>query len=81
MDLKQLFTNLKQQVEWSQPNMRYHEIMELINQIESIMITPPIVEEPPVIQESAIIEQPPIVEEPPQNEEVTEIVKKTKAKK
>jgi hypothetical protein len=64
-DVKKILSELRHQVEWSQPNMRYNETMRLINHLEDILFPKPtqIVKETPVVEEIPVMEEILITEE------------------
>lgn len=74
---QEIIQELKHQLNWSQPNIRYTELSNLINELEATLNTQPttkkstpIVEEPVVVEDAVIVEE--VVE--------TKVVKKTTKK-
>jgi hypothetical protein len=68
-----IIADLKHQIYWSQPNIRFNEMSALVNELENtlspteeVIIEEPIVEEPVIeeVIEETIVEETPVIEEP-----------------
>jgi|694.fasta_scaffold10563_2 hypothetical protein len=66
----QIVKELKHVVEWSQPNIRYNEIMSLIKQLE-ISLNPPTNKPTPIIEKPVV--KAPVVETPVEELTIEEI--------
>jgi hypothetical protein len=71
----EIIANLKHVTHWSQPNIKFDETMQLLNELESVLT--PIIEEPVV--EEPIIEE--VIEEPVVEEVVVKAPKRNARKK
>jgi hypothetical protein len=73
---QEIIQELKHQLNWSQPNLRYTELSNLINELEAILNT-----QSTAKKSSTIVEEPVVVEDAVVEETVeTKVVKKTTKK-
>lgn len=80
-----IIADLKHQIHWSQPNIRFNELTALVNELENTIFPSEVVVEEPVVEEGMeeIIVEEEVVEEIVVEESVTELptpVKTTKKK-
>lgn len=73
----QIVKELKHVVEWSQPNIRYNEIMSLIKQLES-SLNPTQKPIPTPVVETIVVKEP-VVEEVIVEEPIAEVTEETPA--
>jgi hypothetical protein len=55
-NLNEIVADLKHNIEWSQPNMRYNNLMELVTELEQAL-TPKVTTQPETLVEEAIVEE------------------------
>ena len=78
---QEIIQELKHQLHWSQPNIRYTEMSNLINELESTLNPQPITKKETSFIEDAVIIEDVVVEETAIEETVeTKVVKKTTKK-
>ena len=84
--VEEIITDLKHNIYWSQPNIKFNELSALVAELENTLFPSEEVIEEPVVEEPIIEEviEETVVEEPTVEETVTEepvVAKKTTKKK
>jgi hypothetical protein len=78
---QEIIQELKHQLNWSQPNIRYTEMSNLINELEATLNPQPVAKKSTPVIEDAVIVEDVVVEDTAVEETVeTKVVKKTTKK-